>query len=70
MNRRTLLRAAAGFPGLLTLPRSIRAAQYDLVIRNGRVIDPAQNIDRIPDVAVRPNIGAAAAVESFDAQAG
>jgi dihydroorotase len=76
MTRRTLLRTAAGFPALLTLPLSIRAAEYDFVIRNGRVIDPAQKIDRITDVAIRagkvesirPNIPAEAAAESFDAK--
>ena len=76
MTRRTLLRTATAFPALLALPRSTRAAEYDLVIRNGHVIDPAQNIDRIADVAIRagriadirPNIRAEAAAESFDAQ--
>jgi len=71
MNRRTLLRAAAA----LTLPASMRAAEFDLVIRNGRVIDPSQKIDRIADVAIRagriaalhPKIPAAAAAESIDA---
>jgi dihydroorotase len=72
MTRRALLRTAAG----LALTRSIRAAEYDLVIRHGRVIDPAQKLDRIADVAIRagriaairPNIGADAAAESLDAQ--
>ncbi|MGH9592075.1 MAG: hypothetical protein ACRD5L_03215, partial [Bryobacteraceae bacterium] len=76
MTRRTLLRTAAGFPALLTLPPSIRAAEYDFVIRNGRVIDPAQRIDRLADVAIRagkvesirPNIRAEAAAESLDAK--
>jgi dihydroorotase len=70
MTRRTLLSTAAGFPSLL------RAAEYDLVIRGGRVIDPAQRLDRIADVAIRagriaavgPNIGAGAAAQSLDAQ--
>jgi dihydroorotase len=76
MTRRTLLRTAAGFPAVLTLPPSIRAAEYDLVIRNGRVIDPAQKIDRLADVAIRagriaairPNIPREAAAESLDAK--
>ena len=76
MTRRTLLRTAAGFPALLTLPRSLRAAEYDLVIRGGHVIDPAQKIDRPADVAIRagriesirPNIPASAATESIDAK--
>lgn len=76
MTRRTLLKRAAGFPALLALAPSMRAAEYDLVIRNGRVIDPAQKIDRLADVAIRagriaairPNIPAAAAAESIDAK--
>ena len=79
MTRRTLLRTAAGVPTLLTLPaltRAVHAAEYDLVIRNGRVIDPAQKIDRLADIAIRagrvesirPNIHAEAAIESFDAK--
>ncbi len=79
MTRRTLLGTAAGIPALLTLPpltRAIHAAEYDLVIRNGRVIDPAQKIDRLADVAIRagrvesihPNIRAEAAAESLDAK--
>jgi dihydroorotase len=54
----------------------MRAAEYDLVIRNGRVIDPAQKIDRLADVAIRagriasirPNIPAEAAADSLDAK--
>ena len=76
ITRRNLLRTAAGFPALLTLPASIRAAEYDLVIRGGRVIDPAQKIDRLGDVAIRggriasisPNIPAEAASETLDAK--
>lgn len=73
MTRRTIL---AGFPALLTLPGSLRAAEYDLVIRGGRVIDPAQKIDRIADVGIRagrialiaPNIPADAAAKAIDAK--
>jgi dihydroorotase len=79
MTRRTLLRTGAGLPALLALPsltRVLRAAEYDLVIRNGHVIDPAQKIDRLADVAIRagrvesirPNIRAEAAAESLDAK--
>jgi dihydroorotase len=76
MTRRTLLRTTAGFPALLAFPHSTFAAEYDLLIRNGHVIDPAQRLDRIADVAIRggriaairPNIRAEAATESLDAQ--
>jgi dihydroorotase len=47
MNRRHFLSAAC-------LPTLLRAAApYDWVIRNGRVIDPSQRLDRITDVAIR-----------------
>ncbi len=80
MTRRTLLRTslrtAAGLPALLSLPRSLRGAEFDLVIRDGHVIDPAQNIDRPADVAIRagrialirPHIPAESATESLDAR--
>ena len=74
MTRRSFVGAAATLPALLVARPSQGATQYDLVIRNGRVIDPAQKIDRIADVAIhagriaaiRPHIRDAAA-ESFDA---
>jgi dihydroorotase len=48
MNRRHFLSAAC-------LPTLVRAAvgPYDWVIRNGRVIDPSQRLDRVMDVAIR-----------------
>jgi len=57
------------------MSRLIGAPEYDLVIRNGRVIDPAQKIDKIANVAIRggriaaihSRIAAAAAAESMDA---
>jgi dihydroorotase len=45
MNRRHFLCAAC-------VPTLLRAAAYDVVIRNGRVIDPSQRLDRITDVAI------------------
>src|SRR5216117_626429 len=53
MNRRLLLRGAAGAAVVLAAPRRIFAADYDLVIRGGRVIDPSQRLDRRADVAIR-----------------
>jgi dihydroorotase len=75
MTRRTLLRPAAAVPAALTFSPTIQAAEFDLVIRNGRVIDPAQKIDKFSDVAIRagriaairPNIPTDAAAESLDA---
>ncbi len=49
LNRRAFIGSAAA---ALT-SGSLGAADHDLVVRGGRVIDPAQNIDRIADVAVQ-----------------
>ena len=45
------------------------AQQYDLVLRGGRVIDPANNIDRAMDVAVAGDRIAAVAAQIADQQA-
>lgn len=75
IHRREFLRAGALAP--LALAESARAfaPEYDLVIRGGRVIDPAQGVDRMADVAiaggriaaVRPAISPASAKETLDA---
>jgi dihydroorotase len=76
MNRREALRGvAAGVATAAVSPDLLIAADYDLVIRGGRVIDPSQRLDRLADVAirggriaaVRPNIPASAATQSIDA---
>jgi dihydroorotase len=75
MLRRTFVRQTTALPAVLVTSRSLFAAEYDLVIRGGRVIDPAQKIDRMADVAVRagkiaairPAIPASSAAESIDA---
>jgi dihydroorotase len=66
---------AAGLPALIAVRQSLSAATYDLLIRGGRVIDPARGVDRIMDVAIRGgkiaalgrNIPASSAMESIDA---
>jgi dihydroorotase len=76
MNRRSLLRGAAGAAFALAAPQRLFAADYDLVIRGGRVIDPSQRLDRAADVAIRDgkiaavrrDIPASAAAESIDAR--
>jgi dihydroorotase len=77
MNRRQALQGvAAGMATAAVSPGSLFAADYDLVIRGGRVIDPSQRLDRIADVAIRgdkvvtirPDIPAAAAAQSIDAR--
>jgi dihydroorotase len=75
VNRRTFLSSAlaVSWSGLQT-PRTL-AADYDLVIRGGRVIDPGRRLDRTADVAIRGGqiaaiegrIPASAAAESIDA---
>jgi dihydroorotase len=62
---------ASAFPKLPEL----RAAQYDLLIRGGRVMDPSRKFDQAADVAiaggkiaaVQPNISASSAAETIDA---
>jgi dihydroorotase len=69
--RTTAVSGAAMFVGAA----DVLAARYDLVIRGGRVIDPARRLDRIMDVAVSsgkiaamlPAGEATDAIETFDA---
>lgn len=77
MNRRRALQGvAAGATAALVAPRALFAADYDLVIRGGRVIDPAQSFDGVADVAITDGKIAAvgrdlaldAGVESLDAR--
>jgi dihydroorotase len=75
-SRRRFL-STAGAASLSTLARipDVRAAQYDVLIRGGRVIDPIRNFDRVADVAitngkiaaVRADIASASAGTTFDA---
>jgi dihydroorotase len=75
-DRRGFLQRAALLPAALASRGSLFAAEYDLVIRGGRVIDPSQRIDRIADIAVRggkiaairSGIPASSAAETIDAQ--
>jgi dihydroorotase len=75
LSRRQILRASAAAPFLLSEVRRVFGAEFDLVIRGGRVLDPSQRIDRVTDVAVRagkiaairPNISASAAGEVIEA---
>jgi len=51
MNRRQFIRT--GTAAFIHLPRLLAASgQYDLVIKGGRVIDPASKLDAIRDVAI------------------
>ncbi|MCU1337215.1 MAG: hypothetical protein JWO19_2796 [Bryobacterales bacterium] len=75
LTRRQLLRASAAAPILLNRAPQLFAAEYDLVIKGGRVLDAAQRIDRVADVAIRggkivairPNIASSSAAEVIEA---
>jgi dihydroorotase len=73
LTRRRFL-AGAGVAALARVS-PVRAARYDMLVKGGRVIDPAQHIDRVADVAIqggrvraiRPDIAAADAADVIDA---
>ena len=74
LTRRRFLSVAAAGAAAFRLPR-LSAAEYDLLIKGGRVIDPSRRFDQLADVAIKggkiaavqPNIAASAAAESIDA---
>jgi len=53
LSRRELFRSTAVAPMLLSGTQRLFAAEYDLVIKGGRVLDPSQRMDRMADVAIR-----------------
>jgi dihydroorotase len=67
--------AAAGAAAFANVPELL-AAQYDLLIKGGRVMDPSRKFDQAADVAiangkiaaVQPNIAASAAADTIDAK--
>jgi dihydroorotase len=76
-NRRQFLQASSALPVLLAERQNLfAAAQYDLLIEGGRVLDPSQKMDRTADVAIRagrieaikPNIPASSAAKVIDAK--
>ena len=62
-----LMRASVGLIVAVCLTAS--AQEYDIVLRGGRVIDPANKIDRVMDVGVTGNRIAAVAAYIADAEA-
>ncbi len=77
MDRRSALKGvAAGISAALVGPRALLAADYELVIRGGRVIDPMRGFDGVAAVAigdgkiaaVGPNLAVDRGVESLDAR--
>src|SRR5688572_21096605 len=77
MNRRQLIKGAVASAAAAVVPANpLFAADYDVLVRGGRVIDPSQKLDRIADIAirdgriaaVRPDIPAASAGTIIDAR--
>jgi dihydroorotase len=74
LTRRRFLSVAAAGAAAFRPPR-LSAAEYDLLIKGGRVIDPSRRFDQAADVAIKggkiaavqPNIAASTAAESIDA---
>ena len=64
MNRRQFVRTAMGAAAFVQIPKVLGAApaKYDLIIKGGRVINPARKLDAIRDVAIAN--GRIAAVEA------
>jgi dihydroorotase len=75
LTRRAFLGTAAAGAAVLAGARSASGAEYDLLVKGGRVIDPSRRFDAVADVAiakgriaaVRPSIPASAAAEVVDA---
>jgi dihydroorotase len=75
LTRRAFLTSTAGGAAVLAAARSTSGAQYDLLVKGGRVIDPARRFDAMADVAiakgriaaVQPSIPTSAAGEVVDA---
>ena len=75
LTRRAFLHTAVTGGVAVAAGGSSSAAEFDLVVKGGRVIDPARRFDALADVgisggriaAVRPSIAAAAAAEVLDA---
>ena len=74
--RRELLRAGVAAVAAWRMPTLFAAARYDLLIKGGRVIDPAARLDRIVDVGitegriaeVRANLPESDAADVLDAR--
>ncbi len=62
MNRRQFVYGAA--TACVGIPRVLAAPKYDLIIKGGRVVDPARKLDAIRDVAIAE--GRIAAIKAGD----
>jgi dihydroorotase len=69
MNRRQFVCTSTVAAAFARIPNGLAAAKYDLLIKGGRVIDPARKLDATRDVAIAD--GRIAAIEpSIPAEAG
>ncbi|HEY1239260.1 MAG TPA: amidohydrolase/deacetylase family metallohydrolase [Bryobacteraceae bacterium] len=76
LTRREFLSTSAAISASLVRPGPLAAAAYDLVVKGGRVLDAAQHMDQVADVAIRGgkiaaiqrNIAPSAATEVVDAK--
>jgi dihydroorotase len=62
INRRQFIGTAAAGAAMLARVPNARGASYDLLIKNGRVVDPSVGLDGVRDVAI--SAGRIAAVEA------
>jgi dihydroorotase len=75
LTRRTFLSAAAATAATFARLPELRAVEYDLLVKGGRVMDPSRKFDQIADVAIRggriaavqTNIAPSSAAETIDA---
>jgi len=75
LTRRTFLSAAAATAATFARLPELRAAEYDLLVKGGRVMDPSRKFDQIADVGIRggkiavvqTNIAPSSAAETIDA---
>jgi dihydroorotase len=75
LTRRTFLSAAAATAATFARLPELRAAEYDLLVKGGRVMDPSRKFDQNADVGIRggkiavvqTNIAPSSAAETIDA---
>jgi dihydroorotase len=74
-SRRRFIAVAAGTAASFARLPELRAVEYELLLKGGRVIDPSRKFDQVADVAIKGgkiaavqnNIATAAAAETIDA---
>jgi len=74
-SRRRFIAVAAGTAASFARLPELRAAEYEMLLKGGRVIDPSRKFDQVADVAIKDgkiaavqnNIATATAAETIDA---